>query len=43
MLKVKKTITMPSVTKNEEFVQLRKEIKNTIKIKLQKIEMSMQK
>ena len=31
MLKVKKTITTLSVTKNEEFVQLRSEIKNTIK------------
>ena len=48
MLKVKKTIT-PSVTKNEEFVQLRSEIKNTIKnlvdekTKLRKIEMITQK
>ena len=31
MLKVKKTITTLSVTKTEEFVQLRSEIKNTIK------------
>ena len=31
MLKVKKTITTLSVTKNEEFVQLHSEIKNTIK------------
>ena len=31
MLKVKKKTITPSVTKNEEFVQLRSEIKNTIK------------
>ena len=31
MLKVKGKIMMPSVTKNEEFAQLRSEIKNTIK------------
>ena len=31
MLKVKKTIPRLSVKKNEEFVQLRSEIKNTIK------------